>query len=183
VLIKIASRMMRSSMGKIHYEFIQAPPVEMVGAYGIYLNVPFCYTRCNYCPFYSEPFAKHADKMGEYLEAVRQEIQQARLRGKVQWTYVGGGTPNTLSVAQLGKLLDEIRKQVDPGLLGIELLPARVDEAYLRGLRSLGFSRISMGVPNRLCILFSVNCGVIPAIYRKCETLSANPRRRDHPQN
>lgn len=146
MLINLASRMMRKSMGKIHYEFTQAPPVEMDGVYGIYLNVPFCYTRCSYCPFYSEPFARHTGILDAYLEAVRMEIQQSHLGGQPQWTYVGGGTPNTLSITQLGKLLDEVRKQVDPGLLGIELLPARVDEAYLRGLRSLGFDRISMGV-------------------------------------
>ncbi len=146
MLINPASRMMRKSMGKIHYEFTQAPLVEMTGVYGIYLNVPSCFTRCNYCPFYSELFAKHADRMGEYLEEVRLEIQQSRLRGKVQWTYVGGGTPNTLSPAQLGELVNEIRKQIDPDLLGIELLPARVNDAYLRELRALGFSRVSMGV-------------------------------------
>jgi coproporphyrinogen III oxidase-like Fe-S oxidoreductase len=146
MLIDLASRMMRSRMGKTRYLFTQAPPLEMDGAYGIYFNVPFCHTRCSYCPFYSEPFAKHSGILEAYLEAVRLEIQQARLRGKPQWLYVGGGTPNTLSTAQLGGLLDEVRKQVDPGLLGIELLPASLDETYLRGLRSLGFARISMGV-------------------------------------
>lgn len=146
MIINLASRMLRKNMGKIHYEFTQAPPVEMAGSYGIYLNVPFCFSRCNYCPFYSELYAKYANKIDEYIEAVRMEIQQANLGGKPQWAYVGGGTPNTLSIAQLGKLLAEVRKQVDPGLLGIELLPARVDETYLRGLRSLGFGRLSMGV-------------------------------------
>ncbi len=146
MLINLASRMMRKSMGKIHYEFTQAPLVVMTGVYGIYLNVPFCFTRCNYCPFYSEPFAKHANNIDEYIEAVRMEIQQTNLRGKPKWTYVGGGTPNALSPAQLGELVNEIRKQVDPGLLGIELLPARINDAYLRDLRALGFSRISMGV-------------------------------------
>ena len=52
---------------------------------------------------------------------------------------------NTLSAEQLGELIDELRKQVDPGLLGIELLP-RAWMRLLRGLRSLGFARISMGV-------------------------------------
>ena len=146
MLIDMASRMMRKSMSKIHYEFTQAPPVEMDGVYGIYLNVPLCYTRCSYCPFYSEPFTQHAGILDVYLEAVRMEIQQSQLRGKPQWMYVGGGTPNTLTIPQLEVLVNEVRKQVDPGRLGIELLPARVDEAYLRGLHSLGFGRISMGV-------------------------------------
>ena len=119
MLIDLASRMMRNKLGKTRYQFTQSPHVEMEGIYGIYLNIPFCFTRCSYCPFYSEPFARHAAILDEYLAAIITEIQQARLRGVPQWLYIGGGTPNTLSTAQLGYLVDEIRKHVDPGLCGI----------------------------------------------------------------
>lgn len=146
MLIDLASRMTRNKLGKTRYQFTQSPHVEMEGIYGIYLNIPFCFTRCSYCPFYSEPFARHAAILDEYLAAIIMEIQQARLRGVPQWLYIGGGTPNTLSTAQLGYLVDEIRKQVDPGLCGIELLPANLDDHYLRELQALGFTRISMGV-------------------------------------
>lgn len=146
MLIDLASQMLRKRIGKTRYLFTQVPPVEMNGVYGIYLNVPFCPTKCSYCPFYSEPFARHAGILDVYLTAVTEEIRQARLLGKPQWLYVGGGTPNTLTPVQLGGLVAEIRKQVDPGPCGIELLPAALDEIYLHELHSLGFSRISMGV-------------------------------------
>jgi len=146
MLIDFASRMMRRKLGKTRYLFQPAPSVEMEGPYGIYLNVPFCPTRCSYCPFYSEPVSRYAGVLDDYIQAVVAEIRQSRLRGTPQWLYVGGGTPNTLTPAQLGLLVEEIRKQVNPGLCGIELLPAGLDENYLRELRSLGFARISMGV-------------------------------------
>lgn len=146
MLIEMASRMLRTGMSKTRYRFTQAPMAEMDGDYGIYLNVPFCPTHCSYCPFYSEPIARHTGVLDEYLEAVTQEIRSSHLRKKPLWLYVGGGSPNTLTTRQLGGLLTEIRKQVDPGICGIELLPGILDNAYLRELRSLGFTRISMGV-------------------------------------
>lgn len=114
MLIDLASRMRPKNMGKIHYDFTHAPPVEMDGVDSVYLNVPLCYYRCSYRPFYSEPFAKHASILDVYLEAMRVEIQQSQLKGRPQWMYIGGGKDLTAK----GKMLaHEISRA------GMEALP------------------------------------------------------------
>jgi len=146
MLVNLASHMLRRRLGRTRYTFQSAPAVEMQGHYGIYLNIPFCPTRCAFCPFYAEPVHRHAESLDAYVDAVIEEIRQSRLLDRPAWLYTGGGTPNTLTTEQLGRLVAAIREQVEPGPLGIELLPALVTPAYLRGLREIGFSRISMGI-------------------------------------
>lgn len=75
ILVDLASRMMRRKLSKTRYRFGKAPEITIEGTYGIYLNVPLCPTRCNYCPFYSEPIAHYADCLDEYVRSVETEIR------------------------------------------------------------------------------------------------------------
>jgi coproporphyrinogen III oxidase-like Fe-S oxidoreductase len=146
MIVNVASQMMRRKLGRTRYIFQPAPAVEMRGHYGIYLNVPFCPTRCSFCPFYAELVYRYAQNLDRYVHGVVAEIRQSRLHGRPTWLYTGGGTPNTLTTAQLGQMISAIKEQVEMGPMGIELLPALVTPPYLQELREIGFSRISMGV-------------------------------------
>ncbi|MBO4779681.1 MAG: radical SAM family heme chaperone HemW [Selenomonadaceae bacterium] len=113
----------------------------------IYIHVPFCRRKCNYCAFNS--VVSGAAQRVDYVDALIKEIH---LRGRfeaVETIYFGGGTPTTLTLAQLEKILSAVRKNfyVDNRVeITIEANPCTVDENYLRGLQTLGFNRISLGV-------------------------------------
>lgn len=94
---------------------------------GIYVQVPFCQTKCTYCNFHTGVVAK--ERFAPYVEAVRREIRGHRelLRAAgVNWdsgenreadclvdtVYFGGGTPSLLEPSQLQKILDTIREAV-----------------------------------------------------------------------
>ena len=84
----------------------------------LYVGIPFCPTRCAYCSFVSKTIGKNTDLMEPYLEALHKEL---RVTGKLMATsgktvrtiYIGGGTPTTLTSAQMKALLDCIRESFD----------------------------------------------------------------------
>lgn len=113
----------------------------------IYIHVPFCERKCNYCAFNSK--VSDTSERAAYVEALTKEISQRGDDSKVETIYFGGGTPTTLSLSQLEKIIGEVRKvfNVDERAeLTIEANPGTVDEDYLRGLKGLGFNRLSLGV-------------------------------------
>ena len=78
--------------------------------FSLYVGIPFCPTRCAYCSFVSASVEKTFAMIGPYLEALCREIAlmgsaAAELGLKVKSLYIGGGTPTTLSPAQLQTLL------------------------------------------------------------------------------
>ena len=112
----------------------------------IYIHVPFCERKCNYCAFNSK--VSGAAEKNSYVDALIKEIN---LRGqcKVETIYFGGGTPTTLTLAQLEKIICAVRENFlvdEHAEITIEANPGTVDENYLRGLKSLGFNRLSLGV-------------------------------------
>ena len=68
------------------------------------------------------------------------------MKGRTNWIYFGGGTPNTLTTDDLGEILRTIRKKVQTNTVGIELLPALLTGEYLEGLKGAGFTKVSVGV-------------------------------------
>ncbi len=116
---------------------------------GIYIHVPFCYTRCSYCDFYKTTDQQFKD---EYIKALCKEIDNQSsflLKEAIETIYFGGGTPSTLTVSELNVILKKIEKytsirQVDE--LTLEVNPDDVDAAYINDLVGLGFNRLSMGI-------------------------------------
>ncbi|MBR4903782.1 MAG: radical SAM family heme chaperone HemW [Selenomonadaceae bacterium] len=113
----------------------------------IYIHIPFCKKKCNYCAFNSK--IGDEDEKNLYVDALIEEIN---LRGDDSFTdtiYMGGGTPTTLTLDQLDKIMLAVEENftVDKRAeITIEANPATVNGNYLRGLQSLGFNRISLGV-------------------------------------
>ena len=79
--------------------------------YSVYVGIPFCPSTCLYCSFTSNPIFKYKDKIGDYLKALKQELDwtASNLSDRCLDTiYIGGGTPTTLSPEQLDELLGYI---------------------------------------------------------------------------
>lgn len=86
------------------------------GSVGVYIGIPFCPTRCLYCSFTSNQ--KGLEEIQRYLDALHREIHYCgqRMRETGLWAesiYIGGGTPTTLTAAQLAALMECIRTSID----------------------------------------------------------------------
>ena len=84
----------------------------------LYVGITFCPTRCAYCSFVSRTVGKRTELIEPYLDALLREIQLtgqllANSGRKVRTIYIGGGTPTTLSNAQMETLMKAIRDHFD----------------------------------------------------------------------
>ena len=115
----------------------------------LYFHIPFCPKLCPYCSFYVEVGAKN--KTTAFLDALLREVEQAAATRELvpETIYFGGGTPSALLIDQLDYLLSGLRERLDLRELQewtFEVNPATVRPEKARLLRSLGVSRISLGV-------------------------------------
>lgn len=79
--------------------------------YSVYVGIPFCPSTCLYCSFTSNPIFKYKNKIGDYLKALKKELEwtASNLSDRYLDTiYIGGGTPTTLSPEELDELLGYI---------------------------------------------------------------------------
>ena len=113
----------------------------------IYVHIPFCRSKCNYCAFNSK--VGGADEKNFYVDALIDEINFRGDFSAAETIYFGGGTPTTLTLNQLEKILRAIEKNFsvdERAEISVEANPGTVDENFLRGLKFLGFNRLSLGV-------------------------------------
>ena len=119
----------------------------------LYVGIPFCPTRCTYCSFVSRTIGKKTELLNPYLEALLKELA---ITGKlladsgkqVRTIYIGGGTPTTLTTAQMAYLLDAIRDSFDLSRC-IEFTveggrPDTLDAEKLRTIYNHGADRMSI---------------------------------------
>lgn len=119
---------------------------------GLYVHIPFCPTRCEYCSFATNV----TDEAGidAYLEKLLEEV---RYTGKlarehntdIESIYIGGGTPTTLNASQLSELIKSISENfgINPGEMEFTIEAGRPDTITadkLQAMRNLGVSRISI---------------------------------------
>lgn len=113
--------------------------------FGVYVHVPFCSTRCDYCAFATWTDRPHL--MGEYLDAMRVELQRAveAGMGPVDTVFVGGGTPSLVPADGLVRVLAAI--PLAPGAeVSVECNPDDVTEDLLATYVAGGVNRVSIGV-------------------------------------
>ncbi len=84
----------------------------------LYVGVPFCPTRCAYCSFVSQSVEKSMKRIPDFVEALKRDIrataEAAEKSGRrVAAVYFGGGTPTTLSAAQLDEVLTALAGAFD----------------------------------------------------------------------
>ena len=144
MIVEKSKEMMTKSFQKTTYRFQESPPIVVGKSFGVYIHVPFCFTKCAFCPFYKELYDEKKKK--EYLEAIRSEIENSDVKGKASWVYIGGGTPNTLKIEEVKSIITKLRENITVSTMGIELLPTILDDKYIEGLHEIGFTKISVGV-------------------------------------
>ena len=116
----------------------------------LYLHIPFCVKKCNYCDFFSA--SGTPKEQADYVSAMIQEIQSYQeLSGEyeVQTIFLGGGTPSLLTPEQIEQIFDaiyhifsvnenaEITMEMNPGIVDIEKLCA---------MKAAGVNRLSIGL-------------------------------------
>jgi oxygen-independent coproporphyrinogen-3 oxidase len=117
--------------------------------YSIYLHIPFCRSRCDYCGF--NTFAGIERLLPSYIEALLKEIASVGvLQSLASHTlYIGGGTPSLLTPGQIQRLIAAARDRLglDPEAeITLEANPDTVTRSSLTGYRKAGVNRLSLGV-------------------------------------
>jgi len=118
---------------------------------GVYVQVPFCQTKCTYCNFHTGPVAKSL--YNPFVDAVVHEIElrggssEEWLKGAVDTVYVGGGTPSLLEPAAIARVLVALQNQFMCAWeeVTLEADPETINAAKAAAWRAAGFNRISMG--------------------------------------
>ena len=117
---------------------------------GLYVHIPFCRSKCDYCDFYS--LAGQDARMADYQKALLAHLKETALSAhsfSVDTIYFGGGTPTYFGEKRLRELLSTIKKHyhVDKDAeITFEANPDSADFKALRALRRAGFNRISLGL-------------------------------------
>ncbi len=115
---------------------------------GIYIHIPFCRSRCDYCGFYSIG-RKPSDR---FVQAMVKEIEikaPTFADRTVDTVYLGGGTPSSLSEAQLAEIFSSLRANFSisrDAEITMEMNPCDMSDSYLSNARALGVNRLSVGV-------------------------------------
>ena len=119
----------------------------------LYISIPCCPTRCAYCSFVSFATKRLLSMIPDYLERLLRDIDAVfdiiKENGLTLTTiYIGGGTPTTLTEAELDLLLSRIEKHIDPASLreySIEAgRPDTITEEKLKIIKAHGVTRISI---------------------------------------
>jgi oxygen-independent coproporphyrinogen-3 oxidase len=116
---------------------------------GIYIQVPFCQTKCTYCNFHTGPAARSL--YSPYARAVQREIReramQAGALGPVDTIYLGGGTPSLLDPADLASIIAGVREGFSGvgGEVTLEADPETISAEKAAAWSVAGINRISLG--------------------------------------
>jgi oxygen-independent coproporphyrinogen III oxidase len=125
---------------------------------GVYIQVPFCASKCSFCNFTSK--VGLAGALDVYCHALEQEIAclpaileatqigQKLLALPVDTVYIGGGTPSLLGVKRLGRIVSTLRgrfKRCGTAEFTLEVTPGSADDDLLKALPQLGVDRLSIG--------------------------------------
>lgn len=111
----------------------------------VYIHIPFCEDICSYCDFCK--YYYNSDLVDKYLVALKKEIINNYQGEIIETIYIGGGTPSSLSIDQIKKLLD-ITKLFNVKNLEFtfECNIENIDEDKVKLLTEYGVNRISIGV-------------------------------------
>lgn len=122
---------------------------------GIYVHIPFCRSKCQYCDFYSLPRSeKTPELMDRYVQALEAHIREGGARAPryvVDSVYFGGGTPSYFGPDRLKDVFSAISKRFNVSKSAEVTLEANPDSITDKGCQKLlaaGFNRISIGVQN-----------------------------------
>lgn len=116
----------------------------------LYVHIPFCVRKCNYCDFLSASYDEETRQ--KYVDVLcREIIQRAEdfRDKKVDTIFFGGGTPSILTVEQIAKIMITIRQVfhiLPEAEISMEMNPGTVDREKLKTYKKLGINRLSIGL-------------------------------------
>ena len=122
-------------------------------SFSLYISIPFCPTRCDYCSFVSQSVEKSFRLVPEYVRLLTEEIKATgslvrELGLRLETVYMGGGTPTTLSARQLSQVLGAVSESFD--MSGVREMtveagrPDTVTREKLEAIKAAGTGRISI---------------------------------------
>lgn len=138
-------------------------------SFSLYISIPFCPSRCDYCSFVSHTVECAAKLIPEYVERLCREIEYTgeiarRLGLHLETVYMGGGTPTAINSEQLTRIFDAVKNSFDLSYLREYTVeagrPDTVTEDKLVAIKNAGVTRISIN-PQTL------NDNVLAAIGRR----------------
>ena len=113
----------------------------------IYIHIPFCKKKCDYCDFLSAPAAETV--MRRYVDALKEEIRQFEAPRPVSTVFIGGGTPSILPGSWIGEIMETLRHKfrvLPDAEISIECNPGTADAGKLEEFRLAGINRLSLGL-------------------------------------
>ena len=122
----------------------------IIKSIGLYLHIPFCVKKCNYCDFYSVKCSN--ELMDEYVKHLEKNIHLWAMKlhdRTVDTIYFGGGTPSVLGTSRILRILEYIRSSfnlAEDCEISIEVNPNSTDELDFFSLKKGGINRVSMGL-------------------------------------
>jgi len=136
------------------YAALERPPAPGTPL-GVYLHIPFCRKRCHFCYFkvYTD---KDSSEIETYLDAAVEELRLYSKKPfiggrKAKFIYFGGGTPSFISTKQLSRLVDGMKQALpwdEAEEVTFECEPGTLTEGKLEVLKSIGVTRLSLGIEN-----------------------------------
>lgn len=127
---------------------------------GIYVHIPFCKKKCNYCDFIS--FSNKNNLMKTYVEALKKEIKQNIEKAKkyeISTIYIGGGTPSYIDSNYIVEILNIIKQNYNikqNAEITIEINPGTINEEKLKSYIKAGINRLSIGLQSTNDILLNM---------------------------
>ena len=123
---------------------------------GVYVHIPFCVRKCNYCDFLSSNYCNKDEDQNklvrDYVNALIKEIEiysKELQEYKVQTIYIGGGTPSSIDSELIGMILEKIKESFDvcdnPEIT-IEVNPGTLLNDKVEDYKKMGINRVSMGL-------------------------------------
>ena len=128
--------------------------------FGVYIHIPFCRHRCDYCAFATWTDRDHV--IDDYLDALRHDIRRAAL-SPVSSVFLGGGTPTRVPAVDLASVLSVV--PLAPGAeVTVECNPDDVTIEMMRVYADAGVNRVSIGVQSMVpSVLASLGRTHVPA--------------------
>ena len=118
-------------------------------AIGLYLHIPFCVRKCNYCDFCSYP-VREAEWKEQYISRLCEELATYKGRNiKLDTVFFGGGTPSLLSPDEFSKIAESIDKSFSLSScaeFSMEVNPGTLTKEKMSAYTSCGVNRVSIGL-------------------------------------
>lgn len=115
---------------------------------GVYIHIPFCIKKCDYCDFIS--YCNKENLVEDYVENLIKEIEQElnKEQYKIQTIYIGGGTPSSIKSKYIVNILNKIKENqnIENAEITIEVNPGTVTNKKLLDYKKSGINRLSIGL-------------------------------------